>query len=121
LAAVPPGSVHVDEHEDIGRAVTYVFVVEPSTLTGFGTDRNPLLADELPRGLIEAHDRTSRIGGLGIEIEHVFHASRELSVDCRDAPHLLLPRFEFHLGKSSTNGLAREARVLREADQLAGK
>jgi len=52
--------LHIDEHVDVGRAVTNVFIAEPSTLIRFGTEWNPFLADELPRGVIEARDRTSR-------------------------------------------------------------
>ena len=54
-----PGTVYVDEHEDVGGAVSDVLVVDPPGLAGFRKDRYALFADQLPRRLIEAEDRKS--------------------------------------------------------------
>jgi hypothetical protein len=61
------------------------------------------LADELDRALVEADHRPLRIGRLGVEIEHVFHAGDVIRVDLGDAPHVLAPWLEM-----VQNGSARD-------------
>ena len=102
---VSPGSVHVDEHEDVRGAVAHVLVVEASRFPG--SARTGLA----PRRSAAAASRRSRrpaaaVGRLGVELEHVLHSRHEFGVDLRDAPHLLLPRLELHLGEPSTDRLA---------------
>lgn len=52
-----PGSVHVDEHEQIGRAIASILVIEALDLSRLCRDRWPGLADELDRTLVEADYR----------------------------------------------------------------
>ena len=56
---VSPGSVHVDEHEDVGGAVAHVFIIVAAPLAGFGTA--PGLA---PRRSAAAAFRRSRRRGV---------------------------------------------------------
>ena len=118
---VSPRPMHVDEHEDVRRAVAHVLVVEPRRLPGLGRHRHARLADQLPRRLVEADDGSLRVRRLGVEVEDVLHARDELGVDLRDAPHLLLPRLQLLLREPATDRLARERLVLRQPHHLAGQ
>jgi hypothetical protein len=76
-----PWPVRVNADEEIDGAVAAVFVVITLDLAGIGRDRLADLADQLDRALVEADHRSRRIGRLGIEIEHVFHAGDIFAVD----------------------------------------
>jgi hypothetical protein len=56
-------------------------------------------------GLVEAHDRPLRIGRLGIQVEHVFHAGDIRAIDFRDAPHVLAPGLEIVLRQAPAHCL----------------
>src|ERR1043165_7874639 len=118
---VSPGSVRVDEHEDVGGAVAYVFVVVAASLAWLSLHRNSLLADELSWRFVEADDGTSRIWPLSVEWQDVFHSGDEFRIDLGDAPHLLLPGLELHLAEASSNGLFGDLRVHRQSNHLAGE
>jgi hypothetical protein len=75
----------------------------------------------LCRAFVEADDREGRVQRLGEEIEHVFHPGHVLAVDGGHAPHLLLPGLDVLLVQSPPHCLSRDAVVLGEAHQLAGK
>jgi hypothetical protein len=64
-----------------------------------------VLSDQLARRLVEADDRMLLVGPLGVELEDVFHPRDELCVDLRDAPHLLLPRFQLVFREATTDRL----------------
>jgi len=116
-----PGLVHVDEHEDVRGAIAYVLVVDACRFARFGTDRNPFFADQLPRGLIEAHDGSQRIWRLSVQIEDVLHAGHVLAVDRRNAPHLLPPRLQVDLRKAAPDRVTRQGFVRREPHHLSGQ
>ena len=104
---VSPGSVGIEEDEEIGGAVALVLAVVALEFARVGGDRGSHLADELGRALVEADDRVLRIGRLGLEIEHVLHAGDVLGVDLGDAPHVLAPGLEVVLGQTPAHGFAR--------------
>ena len=113
-----PGSMHVEEDEQVGRPIALVLAVVALDLARLGRDRLAHLADELGRALVETDDRTLRIGGFGIEVEHILHAGDVFAVDLRNAPHVLAPGLEVVFGQAPAHGLAREAVVLGEPDQF---
>ena len=52
-----PGRVHIEDDEQVDRAVALVFVVVAFGLAGRGGDRQAHLADQLGRALVEADHR----------------------------------------------------------------
>jgi hypothetical protein len=77
------------------------------------------LADELYRAFVEAHHRPLGIGCLGIEVEHVLHASDVFAIDLRNAPHVFAPGLEAIFGQAPPNRLVRQALVFGELDHRA--
>src|SRR5215470_15441202 len=65
--------------------------------------------------------RALPIGLLSIEVEHIFHASDELAVDLRDAPHVLAPGLELVFRQAPAHGLARDVVMLGKPDQFIGQ
>jgi hypothetical protein len=53
-----PGSMRIKKHEQIGRAITMVFIIVALGLARFGWDWLTYLADQLRRAFLEAHHRT---------------------------------------------------------------
>src|SRR5215831_2821473 len=76
-----PGSMHVEEDEQIGRSIALILAVETFELAWSGRDRLAHLTDELCRTLVETDHRAHRIG-----------------VDLRNAPHVLAPWFQVIFG-----------------------
>ena len=116
-----PGTVGVEEHEQIGGSVAPVLAVVALDLPRLGRDRPAHLADELDRALVEADHGPLRVRRLGVEIEHVLHAGDVVGVDLRDAPHLPAPRLEIVVGQAPTHRLARQTLVRSQLDHLAGE
>jgi len=116
---VAPRAVDIHEQENIRRAVADVLVVDPSGLPGLGLNRDPRFTDQLPGRFVETDHGSPRVGRLGVEIEHVFHARHVLGVDRRNAPHLLPPRLQLHLRQSAPHRGTREGLMRGEADQFA--
>ena len=112
-----PGTVHIDEHEQVGGAVAPVLAVVALDLARLGGDRLAHFADELDRALVEADHRPLRVGRFGVEIEHVLHAGDVIRVDLGNAPHVLAPRLEIVLGQAPAHRLARQALVCGQLDQ----
>ena len=111
-----PGPMHVEEDEQVGRAVALILAVVALDLARLGRDRLADLADELGRALVETDDRALRIGRFGVEVEHILHAGDVFAVDLRNAPHVLAPGLEVVFGQPPAHGLAGEAVVLGEPD-----
>ena len=63
-----PGPVHVNEHEQVGRAVASVLVIVTLDPARLGGNRLTGLADELDLALVEADHRPLRIGRLGLQL-----------------------------------------------------
>src|ERR1700755_42136 len=100
-----PGSMHVEEDEQVGRCIALILAVETFELAWSGRDRLQHLADELCRTLVETDHRALRIGLFSIEVEHVLHAGDILGVDLRNAPHVLRGEFGA-LGLAQFNPIA---------------
>src|SRR5271165_2280271 len=113
-----PGSMHVEEDEQVGRSIALILAVVTFELARRGRDRMAHLADELGRALVETDHRALRIGLFGVEVEHILHAGDILAVDLRNAPHVLAPGLEAVFGQPPTYGFAGYAGVFSEADQL---
>ena len=93
-----PGTMHVEENEEIDRTIATILVIVTFKLTRPGRDGLPRLADELHRAFVEAHHRPLGVRRLGVEVEHVLHAGDVFTVDLRNTPHVLAPRFETIFG-----------------------
>jgi hypothetical protein len=93
----------------------------PLQLSWLGLDRPANLADELGRAFVETDHRTLPIRLFSIEGEHIFHAGDELTVDLRDAPHVLAPGLELVFRQTPAHGLARDVVVLGGPDQFTGQ
>jgi hypothetical protein len=89
-------------HKRMGMATHYPEDYPPRTKLLKRFESPTVWDDQLPRGFIEADDRSPRIWHLGVEIEDVFHARHVLGIHRRNAPHLLLPRLQLHLGQPAT-------------------
>ena len=111
---VAPRLVHVDKHEDVRRAVAHILVVEARRPAWLRHDRHARFADQLSRRLVETDDGVLFVRRFGVELEDVFHARDKLCVDLRDAPHLLLPRFQLVFGEPAPDRLRRERFVFRQ-------
>src|SRR5690348_513314 len=111
-----PGTMHVEENEEIDRTVTTILVIVTFEPAGRGRNRLTRLADELHRAFIEAHHRPLGIGRRGIEVEHVLHAGDVFAVELRNTPHVLAPGFEAIFGQTPPNRLMRQALVFGELD-----
>src|SRR5215468_2222397 len=83
--------------------------------------RYAFFADQLPWRLVEADDRTQRIGWLSVEVQYVFHPGHVLGVNDRNAPHLLLPWLEWQLGQPASHRIAGHGLVRGEAHHLASE
>src|SRR5258705_6931986 len=110
---VPPGPMRIEEDEEIRRAVALVLVVVSLALSRTRRQGQPLLRNELSRALVETDDGTCWFRLLGIEVEHVLHPGDVLAIDCRHAPHLLLPGLDVLLMQPAPDSLVRELLVLR--------
>src|SRR6266498_3072601 len=118
VTLIAPGSMHVQEDEQVGGPIALILAVVALELTRRGRDRLPDLADELGRAFVKANDWARRIGRLRIEVEHILHAGDVFAIDLRNAPHVLAPRLEVVFGQTPAHRLARDAVVLGEPDQF---
>ena len=111
--------MHVEDNEEIDRAVATILVIVTFELTRPGRDGLTDLADELHRTFVEAHDGPLGIGRFGIEIKHVLHPGDVFAIDLRNAPHVFAPGFEVIFGQAPPNRLVRQALVFGEFDHRA--
>src|SRR6202163_595947 len=111
-----PGTMQVEENEEIDRTIATILVIVTFELTRPGRDWLTYLADELHRAFVEAHHRPLGIGRFGIEVEHVLHAGDVFAIDLRNAPHVFTPGLEAIFGQAPPNRLVRQALVLGELD-----
>src|ERR1700677_5225704 len=109
-----PGTMHVEEDEQIERAIATILVIVTFEPAGLGRDGLTRLADELHRAFVEAHHRPLGVGGLGVEVKHVLHAGDVFAIDLRNAPNVLAPGLEAIFGQAPPNRLMRQAFVFGE-------
>src|SRR6202166_2385852 len=70
-----PGTMDVEEDEEIDRAVATILVIVTFEPARLGRNRLTRLADELHRAFVEAHHRPLGIGRFGIEVESSMRAT----------------------------------------------
>src|SRR5215472_856586 len=78
-----PGSMRVEDDEQIGRSIALVFAVVTFELARRGRDRLAHLTNKLGRALVETDHRMLWIGLFGVEVKHILHAGDVLAVDLR--------------------------------------
>ena len=105
-----PGSVGVDEEQDLRRAIALVMVILLRWMAGQYGSWSLDLVDELLEAFVKAHHGKTGVGSLGIQLEDVLHSCDELSVDLPQAPHLLQPRLYLLLLEPPPNCVARHSR-----------
>ena len=92
---MPPAFERREHHEEIGRAVALVFVIEPGWPPLFHPDRSAGFGNQLLRGLIQANQRNTGIARSRVHGQHVFHGRHERAVGLRrDDPLLFQMRLE---------------------------
>src|SRR5208283_1352835 len=91
---MPPALQRRERHEQIGRAVAFIFIIITFGLPWLGRDRHTRLGDELLRGLVHANHRTVRIVWPVIDLQHVFHGGYERGAGVRRNDELL-PQVRF--------------------------
>jgi len=85
----------LEPHEQIGRALPCLFIIDARGLPRGCWDGLPGFCHELFAGLIQAYLRASGIVGTCVDLQHILHGTDQLGVGLRgDHPLLLLPRFE---------------------------
>src|ERR1700751_5204310 len=114
-----PGTMHVEDNEEIDRAIATILVIVTFELTRPGRDGLTDPAGELRRTFVEAHDGPLGIGPFAIEIKHVLHPGDVFAIDLRNAPHVFAPGFEVIFGQTPPNRLVRQALVFGEFDHRA--
>src|ERR1700692_4283046 len=114
-----PGTMNVEENEEIDRTIATILVIVTFELTRPGRDWLTDLTDELHRAFVEAHHRPLGIGRFGIELEYVLHAGDVFAIDLRNAPHVFTPGLEVIFGQAPSNRLVRQALVLGALDHRA--
>jgi hypothetical protein len=92
---MPPTFERREHHEEIGRAVALVFVIEPRWPPLFHLDRSAHFGSQLLRGLVQANQRNIGIARPRVYGQHVFHGRHERAVGLRrDDPLLFQVRLE---------------------------
>ena len=86
---LPLSGERFGEHEDVGRARPFVFVVDALGMIGGRLDGLSGLFDQLHGLFVHAEHRTCRIVGFFVGFEHLLHVGREFGVALwRDYPVL---------------------------------
>ena len=91
---VPPASLRLTDHKQVARAVALVLIVIALNSASFGWQTSARLYDQLLAGLIKVYFRALFIKGLGVQLQHIFHASDELRIYFPDTPLLFEPGLE---------------------------
>ena len=75
----PPGQ-RLEQHEQVGRPVAFVFVIFASRLSRPGCYWRPCFADQLLAGFIKAYNRAFRIVWAAVNLQDVFHRGDKVRV-----------------------------------------
>jgi hypothetical protein len=86
---MPPAFERREDHEEIGRAVALVFIIEPDRPSLFHLDRSACFGKQLLRGLVQANQRNIGIARPRIHGQHVLHGGHECAVGFRRNDQLL--------------------------------
>src|SRR5258707_4120458 len=74
---VPPAFQRSEQHEQIGGAVAFIFIIVPRGSSRLRRDGHACLSDQLFRCLVQAYDGVFRIVGPMIHLQHIFHRGNE--------------------------------------------
>ena len=74
---MPPPLKRCKQHEQIGHAITFVFLVVTRLSARLGGDRRPPFKDHLLGRFIETHNGTLRILRPLIDFQHIFHVGNK--------------------------------------------
>src|SRR5690349_21800075 len=74
-----PAGVWLGEDEQVAGSFALVFEIVTLNLARRGAHDRPHLADQLIRSLIQAHARTARVVGFGIQLEYILHMIDKLT------------------------------------------
>src|SRR5450631_884635 len=92
---MPPAFERREHHEEIGRAVALVFIIEPGWPPLFHLDRRARFGNQLLRGLVQANQRNIGIARPRVHGQHVFHGCHKRAVGLRrDDPLLFQMRLK---------------------------
>ena len=81
--------VEVVGQQHVADAFAHVFLVFFLRRPCFGRNRGQHVVEQLAGPLVEAEPHHARLGGLRVDVEHVFHVGQVLARDGADTPHLL--------------------------------
>src|ERR671918_477477 len=85
----------LEDHEQIGRALALVLVIDALRLPRRHRDGQAGFCHQLFAGLIHAHLRAPGIVGTHVDLQHIFHSTDKLGIGLRrNHPLFVLPRFE---------------------------
>ncbi len=96
LFDLAPSQMRCDRAEDRRYAVSLVFIVFPSGLSGRSRPRNAHLTRELFSAFVQTHQRANRIRPARIDFEDILHRGDKFgAARRRNHPLHFLPRFNF--------------------------
>ena len=91
---VPPASLWFDKEKEIPCAIAFVLIIKALWLSRLRWQWEPGLFDQLLVRFIKVDLGTSRIIGLRVDLQHVFHHRDKVGTHLRNTPLLLQPRLE---------------------------
>src|SRR5262252_4697268 len=91
---MPPAGLGFHEEKEIARAVPLIFIIIALRSPRLAWQRLSGLCNELLGRLIKVDLGPSRIIGLCVDLQNIFHSGDELGPDLWDAPLFLQPRLE---------------------------
>jgi hypothetical protein len=92
---MPPAFERREQHEQVGGAVAFVFVIDPCRLALLYRHWNPRFLDQLLGGFAQADQGTLRITRPCVNRQHVLHGGYECAVRFRrDDPLFLEMRLD---------------------------
>src|SRR5665648_155263 len=92
---MPPAFQRGEHHEQIGCAVSFIFVVDALRASRLHRDRRARLADQLLGGLVQTDQGNIWIVRLGVNGQHVLHVRYERAIGLRwDDPLFLAVRLK---------------------------
>ena len=80
---MPPAFERREHHEEVGRPVALVFVVEAGRASRFHLDRRAGFGNQLLRGLVQTNQWAIAIAWPGVDGQHVFHRRYKRAVGLR--------------------------------------
>jgi hypothetical protein len=110
---VPPAFERREHHEQVGRAVAFVFVILPRRLTFFHRHRNPRFLGQLLGGFVQTDQGTIGVVWPCVNGQHVLHGGYECAaLFRRNDPLFLEMRLILILTKHSGLAMAGDAQEL---------